>query len=161
MKHNTMCEVSELNISPKKGEDNTVSSNQTTKSSNQKTSFLRKISECFQKQIHSFFYRLGFLIAGNPWKTIALVFVVTGLCSIGLISYELETRDTELFTPKETLAFEHLEFIQEKFPGTGYIRPQEMIVTSKEKGGDIATKEGLLSLVNILKVSENTAVQKP
>ena len=153
-------EVSEANVSADKGDETAISSDQqTTTSSNEKPSFLRKVSECFQQQMHSSFYRLGFLIAGNPWKTIALVFVVTGLCSIGIISYELETRDTELFTPKRTLAFEHLDFVQENFPGTGYMRVQRMIVTSKEDGGDIATKKGLLSLVNILKVSENTTVQ--
>lgn len=122
------------------------------------SSWPQRISKSFQHQLRSFFFNLGWIISGSPWKTIAIVFLVTCLCGIGLISFREEKERSNLWTPKGTLAMDHRDSAYESFPGAANSRFERIIFTSNVEGADVATKSTLLELVNVLKVSEATIV---
>lgn len=89
-------------------------------------------------------------MAGYPRIVIFSVLALTGICSIGFLSFLQETRPEKLWIPQGTLSLDHQNWVAERF-NDGF-RVGEIIVKAKEDLEDknIASKAYLLQLVDLL-----------
>lgn len=118
---------------------------------------LRTASKELHEKIQTFFYRVGYTVAGHPKKTIFLTIVGFIICCAGFQSFHSEKRLEKLWIPQGTLALDHKNWVSENF--VFGVRPDRIIVTSAEEGGDVANLVSLLQLIKLLRVSTNTKVQ--
>jgi hypothetical protein len=61
-------------------------------------------------------YRWGVLVSNYPWTFIIACLVVSGTCSIGMLSFTTENRPTKLWIPQDSGFVEHTEWLQDNFP---------------------------------------------
>ena len=76
---------------------------------------VRNVSKAVQKALRSGFFRLGYQVAGHPWKTIALSTIFIALCLIGLVNFHQEAREHVLWIPQDSAAIDHKAWVDEKF----------------------------------------------
>ena len=117
----------------------------------------RRLSKKTQRFLRTWFFRLGYQVAGHPWKTIACALLLVGLCMVGFINFQQESREEKLWVPQGTIALENKAWVEERYASG--LRPERIIVTSREgEEGDVATQQSLLDLIKILRVSSATTV---
>lgn len=63
-----------------------------------------------------YFCRLGKLVGGSPWITILISLIVSGSCLIGLMEFTQESRGDKLWTPEDSLAQKHKNWVDANFP---------------------------------------------
>ena len=62
------------------------------------------------------FLRLGKAVGGSPWITILISLLVVGACLVGLVRFTQESRGEKLWTPGDSQAQKHKEWVDENFP---------------------------------------------
>lgn len=125
--------------------------------SSPKDGVFRRLSRRVERKLRFVFFKLGYFVSGYPWTVIIISLLLACLLSIGSIQFETQKQPERLWVPQDTTALEHKEWLDSNFPS--YIRPERVIFTHKSvQDGDIATKEGLLQMIQVLKVSEDTRI---
>ena len=66
--------------------------------------------------INPSFLRLGKAVGGSPWITILISLLVVGACLVGLVRFTQESRGEKLWTPGDSQAQKHKEWVDENFP---------------------------------------------
>lgn len=66
--------------------------------------------------INPLFLRLGKAVGGSPWITILISLLVVGACLVGLVRFTQESRGEKLWTPGDSQAQKHKEWVDENFP---------------------------------------------
>ena len=66
--------------------------------------------------INPVFLRLGKAVGGSPWITILISLLVVGACLIGLVRFTQESRGEKLWTPGDSQAQKHKEWVDDNFP---------------------------------------------
>ena len=57
-------------------------------------------------------------MADNPWKTLLICIIITGLCGIGLLEFYEETNSFKLWIPRNSDFVANNEWLEENFPPT-------------------------------------------
>ena len=74
---------------------------------------------CSNSILHTlllYFCRLGKLVGGSPWITILISLILSGSCLIGLMEFTQESRGEKLWTPEDSLAQKHKNWVDANFP---------------------------------------------
>ena len=66
--------------------------------------------------INPVFLRLGKAVGGSPWITILISLLVVGACLVGLVRFTQESRGEKLWTPGDSQAQKHKEWVDDNFP---------------------------------------------
>ncbi|CAG0902468.1 unnamed protein product, partial [Cyprideis torosa] len=106
----------------------TRSSTENSDASLKKPSFLKRISNVIIGGLEGFFFRYGQAIATRPFVTILICLALVGLCGIGFIKWEEETRPEKLWIPDGGQYIEDTQWIRENLPAQ--YRFQTVIVTA-------------------------------
>ena len=72
----------------------------------------------------SFFWflsRVGYIVASNPLKTIAIAIVVSLLCLVGVVEYYAENQGEKLWVSSNSKGLEHQEWVGDRFPAESRI----------------------------------------
>lgn len=93
--------------------------------------------------VEGFFFKLGVLVARNPWKTVVLTLTFLCLSCIGLLKFHIEKNPMNLWVPPESDFFYDTNWYIDKF-GTGF-RLQNVIVTAD----NVLDPSVLLAVYNI------------
>ena len=72
---------------------------------------LRQCSKSLNEALRKFFYRLGYRVALNPWKTVGCAFMLMFICMAGMTNFVSESRQEKLWIPQGTLALTHEDII--------------------------------------------------
>lgn len=62
------------------------------------------------------FHRLGKAVGGSPWITILISLIVCGACLLGLFNFTQESRGDKLWTPGDSTAQKHKNWVDDNFP---------------------------------------------
>lgn len=62
------------------------------------------------------FFSLGKAVGGSPWITIIISLAVCGGCLIGVFKFTQENRADKLWTPEDSIAQRHKEWVEKHFP---------------------------------------------
>lgn len=89
--------------------------------------------------------RLGFNVAENPRKTIALSWLSVLICCLGFFNFHQERDPLKLWVPENSQFLKNTQFIIKNF-GEG-VRTQNILITSKD---DVLTPEvmQILAIIN-------------
>lgn len=115
-------------------------------------SCLGRLSYNVSIAIGLFFYRLGVHIANNPWRTIALSWLVVGLCSLGFFRFHQERSPMKLWVPQNSKFLHDTNWMIEHFKEGN--RVETVMLTSP----DVLTPEVLQRLANITEDIVSVAV---
>lgn len=63
-----------------------------------------------------FFFSLGKAVGGSPWISILISLLVAGVCLSGLLRFTQESREDKLWTPRDSVAQKHKDWVEETFP---------------------------------------------
>lgn len=63
-----------------------------------------------------FVFSLGKAVGGSPWITIIISLAVCGGCLIGVFKFTQENRADKLWTPEDSIAQRHKEWVEKHFP---------------------------------------------
>lgn len=112
-----------------------------------------QISSSLVHFIEGIFFKLGVLVANNPWKTVCYTFIFVALSSLGLLKFHMEKNPMKLWVPPESDFSIDTDWFIERFQ-TGF-RLQKLLVT----GDNILTKEVLTILEDITTKVNNLNIQ--
>lgn len=59
---------------------------------------------------------MGKAVGGNPWISILISLLVAGACLSGLLRFTQESREDKLWTPRDSVAQKHKDWVEETFP---------------------------------------------
>lgn len=62
------------------------------------------------------FHRLGKAVGGSPWITILICLIICGACLAGLVNFTQESRGDKLWTPGDSTAQKHKNWVDDNFP---------------------------------------------
>ncbi|XP_032219705.2 patched domain-containing protein 3 [Nematostella vectensis] len=82
---------------------------------------LQTCSNFVNTSLERFFYWLGAKIGRNPWITIIICFVVSGLWIIGLLNFTEENRGEKLWAADDSIAIKHGDWVSANFPSQSRI----------------------------------------
>ena len=68
-----------------------------------------------------FLSRVGYIVASNPLKTIAIAIVVSLLCLVGVVEYYAENQGEKLWVSSNSKGLEHQEWVGDRFPAESRI----------------------------------------
>ena len=63
----------------------------------------------------SVYFRSGKTVGSSPWLTIFISLVICGLCLIGFLRFNQESRNGELWVPKDSKAQHDKNWIEQHF----------------------------------------------
>lgn len=66
--------------------------------------------------IYFSFFSLGKAVGGSPWISILISLLVAGVCLSGLLRFTQESREDKLWTPRDSVAQKHKDWVEETFP---------------------------------------------
>lgn len=106
-------------------------------------SCLGRLSYNVSIAIGQIFYRLGVHIANNPWRTIALSWLVVGLCGLGFLRFHQEKSPMKLWVPQNSKFLHDTNWMIEHFKEGN--RVETVMLTAE----DVLTPEVLQRMANI------------
>lgn len=115
-------------------------------------SWLGRLSYNVSIAIGQFFYRLGVHIANNPWRTIALSWLVVGLCGLGFFRFHQEKSPMKLWVPQNSKFLHDTNWMIEHF------KEGNRVETVMLTGSDVLRPEVLQRLANITEDIVSVAV---
>ena len=59
---------------------------------------------------------MGKAVGGSPWITILISLIVCGACLAGLVNFTQESRGDKLWTPGDSTAQKHKNWVDDNFP---------------------------------------------
>ena len=86
---------------------------------------------------HWLFSSLGKAVGGSPWITIIISLAICGGCLIGIFKFTQENRADKLWTPEDSIAQRHKEWVEKHFPAE--LRVSTVLLVAK----DVLTPEVL------------------
>lgn len=116
------------------------------------TGLLGRVTGAIDGALRSFFFRVGYLVAGRPlWFIIGSIVLTAGLTA-GVLRLRTESRGNKLWIPQGTEALRDQARVEAEFGQ--FVRSVQMIATSSSGGGDLATGAGLQGLLALQRVTE-------
>ncbi|XP_045159868.2 patched domain-containing protein 3-like isoform X1 [Mercenaria mercenaria] len=110
---------------------------------------LQKISNSIVGGLEKSFYRLGKLVARNPWKTIFACMLVCGIAGVGLMRWHEETEYVKVWLPRGSRMYEEDLWVKENFPER--IRYEAVIVEDE----NVLSPQTLNAMYDIFKTAQN------
>ncbi|KAK2569522.1 Patched domain-containing protein 3 [Acropora cervicornis] len=128
-----------------------------TQTAGKRCSCLKQVSNFITGSLENGFYRLGKLVGGSPWITILISLIVSGSCLIGLMEFTQESRGDKLWTPEDSLAQKHKNWVDANFPTE--VRVSIALVVA----GDVLTpfilKEALMIHQKVKQIGNGTEME--
>jgi len=115
------------------------------------TGLLGRVTGAIDNTLRSFFFRLGYLIAGRPVLFLIGALLLTGGLTAGVVRLRTESRGTKLWVPQGTRALRDQAVVEAGFGQ--FVRSVRLIATA-DNGGDVATRAGLSGLIALERASE-------
>mmetsp|Transcript_14418 Transcript_14418/g.34118 ORF Transcript_14418/g.34118 Transcript_14418/m.34118 type:complete len:977 (+) Transcript_14418:69-2999(+) len=100
-----------------------------------------KLGEWIQSGIHAFYYKWGHFVGRKPWTVIGVSTFIALIPIVALLirlPIETETRSEYLFAPQDSDGFNAMLKYKDTW-GSTQTRVNELIVTTKVKGGNVLT----------------------
>lgn len=122
------------------------------------TSCIEKAGNKVESSIGHCFSSIGLKVGRYPVRTIALGFIVAGLCVLGIVfGWSTENRADKLWVPQNTLAEQETDMYQEHYAST--TRFNQVIVRNKSDGGNVVTKSMLMNVMSMhMEIETNVAM---
>jgi len=76
------------------------------------------------------FFSLGKAVGGSPWITIIISLAICGGCLIGAFKFTQENRADKLWTPEDSIAQRHKEWVEKHFPAE--LRVSSVLLVAKD-----------------------------
>ncbi|OSX81167.1 hypothetical protein BU14_0025s0048 [Porphyra umbilicalis] len=115
------------------------------------TGLLGRVTGAIDNALRSFFFRLGYLIAGRPVLFLIGALLLTGGLTAGVVRLRTESRGNKLWVPQGTRALRDEAVVEAEFGQ--FVRSVRLIATADD-GGDVATRAGLSGLIALERASE-------
>ncbi|GAB0488930.1 hypothetical protein MMPV_000143 [Pyropia vietnamensis] len=113
---------------------------------------LGRVTGAIDGALRSFFFRVGYLVAGRPlWFIIGSLLLTAGLTA-GVVRLRTESRGNKLWIPQGTEALRDQARVEAEFGQ--FVRSVQMIATANNGGGDLATGAGMRGLLALQRASE-------
>lgn len=116
---------------------------------------LFRISSFIDNSMRTFFFRLGYLVAGNPFKTMAISVLIVALSLIGMLRFRSESRPGELWVPQGTVALQNQAYVEANYGQT--VRFSSIAFVAKT-GGGLATKAAFNEMLDVARAGFNIQV---
>lgn len=78
-------------------------------------------------------FRLGYVVASYPVRTIVIAVIISLLCLAGLVEYYAENRGEKLWVAADSQGLKHQEWVGDRYP------PQFRAVTVIVEGSNVLT----------------------
>ncbi|KAL9950578.1 hypothetical protein ACROYT_G043094 [Oculina patagonica] len=114
----------------------------------------RELSNFITSSLEKGFYRLGKAVGGSPWITILISLVVSGGCIIGALKFTQENRADKLWTPEDSIAQRHKEWVQENFPAE--VRVSTVLLVAKNVLTPETMKTALMVHRRVTQIAQET-----
>lgn len=114
----------------------------------------RELSNFITSSLEKCFYRLGKAVGGSPWITIIISLAVCGGCLIGVFKFTQENRADKLWTPEDSIAQRHKEWVEKHFPAE--LRVSTVLLVAKDVLTPEVLQEALVTHNRITKISKGT-----
>lgn len=117
------------------------------------TGLLGRVTGAIDGALRSFFFRIGYLVAGRPlWFIFGSILLTAGLTA-GVVRLRTESRGNKLWIPQGTQALRDQARVEAEFGQ--FVRSVEMIATANGGGVDLATGAGLRGLLALQRATED------
>ena len=123
--------------------------------------FLSKFSKQLDKKSRLLFFKLGYFIAEHPFRTFTYALLGTMIVGVGIINYQ-EKNGLKVWIPQGTVSMKNVDRVDELYPADR-LRITQIVLNSNSNDGNghsVATKDGILSLVEVLEVLQQTTWKK-
>ncbi|XP_060605204.1 patched domain-containing protein 3-like isoform X1 [Ruditapes philippinarum] len=114
---------------------------------------LKKVSNAIVSGLEKSFYRIGKLVARNPWKTIFTCIVVCCVAGIGLMRWHEETEYVKVWLPRGSRMFEEDLWVKANFPER--IRYEAVIIEDE----NVLSPQTLNAMFDIFKTAQNFKIE--
>ena len=116
--------------------------------------FLRRLSKRLDQNARWFFFRLGYWIAEHPKLTVLISLLGVAIASLGALQYDVGDGGEREWVPGNTVSIDNLDRYDLYFPDDS-IRVNQIVITNRAMGDDMATRRGVLDLVEVLEKVES------
>lgn len=118
---------------------------------------LGRVTGAINGGIRSFFNRVGYLVAGRPlWFILGSLMLTAGLTA-GVLRLRTESRGNKLWVPQGTCALRDQAVVEAELGQ--FVRAVQLIATSANGGGDVATVAGLRGLLALQRAAEEVTAE--
>lgn len=128
-----------------------------TQTARKSCSCLKRVSNFITGSLENGFYRLGKLVGGSPWITILISLIVSGSCLIGLMEFTQESRGDKLWTPEDSLAQKHKNWVDANFPTE--VRVSIALVVAGDVLTPLILKEALMIHQKVKQIGNGTEME--
>lgn len=114
---------------------------------------LFRLSSSVDNLLRTFFFRLGYVIAANPIKTILLSLVVVAACLAGMTRFHTESRPSKLWVPQGTIALKNQLYVELNYGQT--VRASTIAFVKKEGAANLATRDAFIQMLHVARDGYN------
>lgn len=108
---------------------------------------LARAAAALDRVLRRAFFRLGYAIAGHPWKTVLLALLFTAACLAGMLRFRTESREEELWVPQGTVALKNFAFVVPRFGRT--VRTSSIVFRGGGAANGLASQAAMLKMVEV------------
>lgn len=112
-----------------------------------KRGLLFRLSASVDKALRTFFFRLAYLVAGNPFKTILLSLAVVAVCLAGMTRFRSESRPGKLWVPQGTIALKNQVYVEANYGQT--VRASTIAFVQKDGAVKLASLEAFRQMLDV------------
>lgn len=107
---------------------------------------LFRVSYAVDRAMRTFFFRVGYLVAAHPLKTIALALLLTALSLAGMLRFRTESRAEQLWVPQGTVALSNREYVVANYGQS--VRLARIAFVARE-GDGLANKQAFNQMLDV------------
>ncbi|CDF32996.1 unnamed protein product [Chondrus crispus] len=108
---------------------------------------LFRLSASIDGAMRAFFFRLGYWVAANPFKTVLFSLLVVAATLAGMLRFRSESRAAELWVPQGTVALKNQAYVEQRYGQT--VRASTIAFVQKEGGASLATRDAFLQMLDV------------
>lgn len=109
--------------------------------------FLFRLSATVDTFLRTCFFQLGYIVAGNPFKTILISVLLMALTLLGMLRFRTESRAEELWVPQGTIALKNQVYVQANYGRT--FRTSSIAFRARSNAISLASRDGFLAMLDV------------
>lgn len=106
-----------------------------------------RLSHATDRGLRRVFFRVGFTVASNPFKTLLITSVLVVISLVGLLRFRSESRADELWVPQGTVALSNQEYVVANYGRTA--RVSSIAFTVRDNGPELLSKPAMMAMLDV------------
>lgn len=109
--------------------------------------FLLRTTSAIDSRLRGFFFNVGWVVAGHPFKIILASILLVLLSLIGMLRFRTESRAGKLWVPTGTVALKNQAYVEDNYDQV--VRSSGLAFQVRANGPALDSKQALLEMIDV------------